>query len=167
MPITRISACLWFDNAAEEAVSFYTSVFPGSRVLRTLRYDVAAARAAGRPKGSVMTIEFELEGPRFTALNGGPLFRFNEAISLVVPCDTQEENDRYRAALGAGGDPTAEQCGWLKDRFGVSWQVVPNRLPDWLSDPDPARAARVMRAMLAMRKLDIAALERAREGEAA
>ncbi|GAB6194793.1 VOC family protein [Lysobacter xanthus] len=164
MTFARITPCLWFSDAAEAAVAQYTQVFPNSRVGRVLRYDPAAARQAGRPVGSVLTIEFELDGQPFTALNGGPLFRFNESISFVVQCASQDEIDHYWSALGAGGDPTAQQCGWLKDRFGVSWQIVPTQLPEWLSDPEPARASRVMRAMLAMRRLDIAALEAAHRG---
>lgn len=164
MKITRITPCLWFNDAAEAAVEHYIRVFPHSRVLRTLRYDAASARQSRRPVGSVMTIEFELDGQPFTALNGGPLFRFNEAISFIVHCESQDEVDHYWQALGDGGDPTAQECGWLKDRFGVSWQVVPAQLPEWLADPDPARASRVMRAMLAMRRLDIDALQKARDG---
>lgn len=164
MKLMRITPCLWFNDSAEAAVEQYTRVFPGSRVVRVLRYDAASARQAGRPLGSVLTIEFELDGQPFTALNGGPLFRFNESISFVIHCDTQDEIDHYWQALGEDGDPMAQQCGWLKDRFGVSWQVVPAVLPDWLSDPDPARASRVMRTMLTMRKLDIATLEKARAG---
>lgn len=164
MKLARITPCLWFNHEAEAAVAQYTSIFPDSRIVRELRYDAASARQAGRPIGSVLTLEFELDGQPFTALNGGPLYRFNEAVSLIVRCDTQDEIDHYWDALGAGGDPAARQCGWLKDRFGVSWQVVPTVLPEWLADPDASRASRVMRAMLAMRKLDIAQLERARTG---
>ena len=164
MKLTRIQPCLWFNDAAEAAAAQYTGIFPDSRVTRVLRYDAASARQAGRPVGSVLTVEFELDGQPFTALNGGPLFRFNESISFVVHCESQDEVDHYWQALGDGGDPTAQQCGWLKDRFGVSWQVVPVQLAEWLADADPARAARVMRAVLSMRKLDVAALARAREG---
>ena len=165
MKLVRITPCLWFNDAAEAAVAQYVRVFPDSRIARTLRYDAAAARQAGRPVGSVLSIEFELDGQPFTALNGGPLFRFNESISFVVHCATQGEIDHYWQALGEGGDPSAQQSGWLKDRFGVSWQVVPSALPGWLADPDPAAASRVMRAMLSMRRLDIAALERAHRGK--
>ena len=164
MKLTRILPCLWFNDAAEAAATFYTGVFPASRIVRVLRYDAASARQAGRPVGSVLSLEFELDGQPFTALNGGPLYRFNESISFVVQCENQQEIDHYWTALGDGGDPTAQQCGWLKDRFGVSWQVVPAALADWLGDADPARAARAMRAVLSMRKLDIAAIERARQG---
>jgi predicted 3-demethylubiquinone-9 3-methyltransferase (glyoxalase superfamily) len=164
MKLTRIMPCLWFNDAAEAAAAHYTQVFPDSRILRVLRYDAASARQAGRPVGSVLSLEFELDGQPFSALNGGPLYRFNESISFVVHCDGQEEIDHYWQALGDGGDPAAQQCGWLRDRFGVSWQVVPAQLPHWLGDADPQRAARVMRAVLSMRRIDIAALERAREG---
>jgi predicted 3-demethylubiquinone-9 3-methyltransferase (glyoxalase superfamily) len=164
MKLVRILPCLWFNDAAEDAATYYCDVFPDSRITRVLRYDAAAARQAGRPVGSVMSLEFELDGQPFTALNGGPLYRFNEAISFVVQCEGQREVDHYWQALGDGGDPSAQQCGWLKDRFGVSWQVVPAQLPGWLADPETARASRVMRAALSMRRLDIAALQRAYEG---
>jgi predicted 3-demethylubiquinone-9 3-methyltransferase (glyoxalase superfamily) len=164
MKLTRILPCLWFNDAAEAAATYYTGIFPDSRITRVLRYDAASARQAGRPVGSVLSLEFELDGQPFTALNGGPLYRFNESISFVVQCEGQHEIDHYWQALGDGGDPSAQQCGWLKDRFGVSWQVVPAQLPGWLGDADPSRAARVMRAVLSMRKLDVAALERARAG---
>ncbi|WP_407910310.1 VOC family protein [Lysobacter claricitrinus] len=164
--VSRITPCLWYADTAEEAATAYCDIFPNSRIVRVLRYDAASARAANRPKGSVLTVEFELDRQSFTALNGGPLFRFNESISFVVRCDTQDDIDHYWDALGRGGDPMAQQCGWLKDRFGVSWQVVPAWLPDWLTDADPARAARVMRTMLAMRKLDLAPLQAAYDAEA-
>ena len=164
--VSRITPCLWYADAAEEAAGTYCAIFPRSRIVRMLRYDAASARAANRPKGSVLTVEFELDGQGFTALNGGPLFRFNESVSFVVRCDTQAEIEHYWDALSKGGDPMAQQCGWLKDRFGVSWQVVPAALPDWLADADPARAARVMRAMLAMRRLDLAPLQAAYDGDA-
>jgi predicted 3-demethylubiquinone-9 3-methyltransferase (glyoxalase superfamily) len=120
MKLTRILPCLWFNDAAEAAVAHYTGIFPDSRSVRVLRYDAASARQARRPVGSVLSIEFELDGQPFTALNGGPLFRFNEAISFIVQCESQAEIDHYCRSLGDGGDPTAQQCGWLKDRFGVS-----------------------------------------------
>ncbi|WP_187770651.1 VOC family protein [Cognatilysobacter lacus] len=164
MKLSRIMPCLWFNDDAEAAAAHYIGIFPHSRMLRVLHYNAASARQAGRPVGSVLSLEFELDGQPFSALNGGPLYRFNESISFVVQCDGQDEIDHYWHALGEGGDPTAQQCGWLKDRYGVSWQVVPALLTDWLADPDPARTARVMRAVLSMRKLDIAALQRAREG---
>lgn len=161
----KITPFLWFDTQAEEAATFYTSIFPGSRILGTTRYDEEGARASGRPQGSVMTVEFELSGQRFAALNGGPIFKFTEAISLVVNCDTQEELDHFWHKLSAGGQEV--QCGWLKDRFGVSWQVVPRVLVEMLQDKDPAKAKRVMAAMLKMTKIEIAELRKAYEGRAA
>ena len=163
MPVTtqRITPFLWFDNQAEEAVAFYTSIFKNSKVLTTARYTEEASQAAGRPAGSVMVVDFELEGQRFTALNGGPHFKFNEAVSLVVHCQSQEEVDYYWDRLSQGGDPSAQQCGWLKDRFGLSWQIIPDRLMELIGDPDPGRSQRAMRAMLQMQKIDIAELERA------
>lgn len=151
----KITPCLWFDTEAEEAVGFYTSVFPDARVLKVERY----GDAGPRPAGSVMTVSFELAGQEFVALNGGPEYTFNEAISFQVSCDDQDEVDRYWGALSEGGEEGP--CGWLKDRWGVSWQIVPTRLPQLLNDPDPQRAERAMRAMLDMRKIDIAALEEA------
>jgi predicted 3-demethylubiquinone-9 3-methyltransferase (glyoxalase superfamily) len=160
----RITPFLWFDAEAEAAANFYVSIFPNSRIRGVTRYDEGGAKAAGRPGGSVMTVAFELDGQEFTALNGGPLFTFSEAISLVVNCRTQEEVDHFWAKLSAGGQPV--QCGWLKDRFGVPWQVVPTALPEMLQDKDPQRARRVMAAMLKMTKLDLAELRRAYEGNA-
>jgi predicted 3-demethylubiquinone-9 3-methyltransferase (glyoxalase superfamily) len=160
----RVTPFLWFDTQAEEAVEFYTSIFRNSRVLTTARYTEEASQAAGRPAGSVMVVDFELDGQRFTALNGGPHFKFNEAISLVVHCKSQEEVDHYWSGLGDGGDERAQQCGWLKDRFGVSWQVIPDRLNELLTDRDPAKAKRAMAAMLKMKKIDLAELERAAKG---
>lgn len=162
--LQRITPFLWFENRAEEAVELYTRVFEGSRVVSITRYGKASAEASGRPEGSVMTIAFELAGQRFTALNGGPHFRFNEAISLVVSCASQEEVDRYWSRLAEGGDEAAQRCGWLKDRFGVSWQVVPTELPELLGDPDPERARRAAEAMLGMTKIDLATLRRAAAG---
>jgi predicted 3-demethylubiquinone-9 3-methyltransferase (glyoxalase superfamily) len=159
--IQRITPCLWFDSEAEQAARFYVAVFPNSRLGAVSRYGEAGFEHHGRPAGSVLTVMFELDGQSFTALNGGPQFRFNEAISLQVTCDTQEEIDRYWTRLGAGGDERAQQCGWLKDRYGLSWQVVPSILPRLMTDPDPRRADRVMAALLQMTKLDIATLERA------
>jgi predicted 3-demethylubiquinone-9 3-methyltransferase (glyoxalase superfamily) len=158
---TRITPFLWFDDNAEEAVTFYTSIFENSRVIRTVRYTPEGAKASGRDAGSVMTIAFELAGQPFTALNGGPVFAFNEAISLVVHCETQAEIDHYWDHLGAGGPIESQQCGWLEDKYGVSWQIVPDVLPDLLSDPDDARARRAMEAMLGMKKLEIATLRSA------
>ena len=161
--VRRITPFLWFDDRAEEAAIFYTSIFDNSRIVTVTRYDREAAAATRRPEGSAMTVAFELDGQSFTALNGGPHFRFTEAISFVVHCETQEEVDRYWERLSAGGDDRAQQCGWLKDRFGLSWQVVPGALIELLSHPDPATAARVMEAMLRMKKIDIASLRKAAE----
>lgn len=160
----RITPSLWFDTQAEEAALHYTGIFPNSRIVSLVRYGEAGQETTGGRPGSVMTVAFELDGQSFVALNGGPAFTFNEALSLVVNCEDQDEVDYYWERLGEGGDERAQQCGWLKDRFGVSWQVVPRLLPRLLADPDPERAARVMAAMLPMKKLDVAALERAYEG---
>lgn len=146
---------LWFDTEAEQAANFYTSVFPNSRILETAHY----GEAGPRPAGMVMTVTFDLDDTRFVALNGGPEFTFDEAVSFEIPCADQAEVDFYWNALSEGGDEGP--CGWLKDRFGVSWQVVPTRLSELLADPDHALAQRVMAAMLQMGKIDIAALERA------
>jgi predicted 3-demethylubiquinone-9 3-methyltransferase (glyoxalase superfamily) len=158
----RITPFLWFDHQAEEAANFYVSIFENSRIQSTTRYDEEGAKAAGRPKGSVMTVAFELDGQEFTALNGGPLFKFTEAMSLVVKCETQEEVDHFWERLSAGGQEV--QCGWLKDRFGVSWQVVPTALVEMLQDKDPQKSKRVMAAMLKMKKISIEPLRQAYEG---
>jgi predicted 3-demethylubiquinone-9 3-methyltransferase (glyoxalase superfamily) len=155
---TQISTCLWFDGRAEEAANFYVSIFPNSKILKTARYP----EGAPGPAGSVMTIEFELDGRKFLGLNGGPHFKFNEAISFIISCQTQEEVDRYWQALTAGGGEV--QCGWVKDKFGVSWQVVPTVLGQLLSDPDAQKAKRVMQAMMGMKKLDIRGLKQAAAG---
>jgi predicted 3-demethylubiquinone-9 3-methyltransferase (glyoxalase superfamily) len=160
----RIAPCLWFDSQGEEAARFYTSIFTNSRIVKVSRYAEAGKEIHGRPAGSVMTVVFELDGQPFTALNGGPVFKFNEAISLQIYCETQAEIDHYWDKLAKGGDVNAQQCGWLKDKYGVSWQVVPTVLIDMLSDPDSARSQRAMTAMLKMKKLDIAQLERAYSG---
>ncbi len=162
--ISRITPCLWFDDAAEQAAQFYTSVFKDSRIVQIARYSEAGHEIHGRTAGSVMTVAFELAGQPFTALNGGPHFQFTEAISLQVTCDTQQEIDYYWDALGCGSDPGTQQCGWLKDRYGLSWQIVPAVLPELLSDHEDSRAQRAMEAFLGMKKLDIAALERAYAG---
>jgi predicted 3-demethylubiquinone-9 3-methyltransferase (glyoxalase superfamily) len=159
----KIAPCLWFDSNAEEAVKFYTAVFKNCRVKNISRYGDAAAQVSGQPKGSVLTIAFELDGQEFTALNGGPMFRFNEAISFQVHCDTQDELDYYWNKLSEGGDPKAQQCGWLKDKFGVSWQIVPTMLGEMLTGPDPAKSEKVMQALLGMKRLDIKALQQAHE----
>jgi predicted 3-demethylubiquinone-9 3-methyltransferase (glyoxalase superfamily) len=162
--IQKISPCLWFDNQAEQAARFYTGIFPESRILNTSRYGEAGQEIHGRPAGSVMTVSFELGGQPFTALNGGPVFKFNEAVSFQVNCDSQQEVDHYWNKLSDGGDPQAQQCGWLKDRYGVSWQVVPSVLPEMLMDTDSDKSQRVMAALLQMKKLDIAALQQAYAG---
>jgi predicted 3-demethylubiquinone-9 3-methyltransferase (glyoxalase superfamily) len=151
----RITTFLWFDKEAEEAAKLYTSIFRNSKIVTVTRY----GEAGPGPKGSVMTVAFELDGQQFTALNAGPHFKFTEAISLVVSCETQEEVDEYWRKLSEGGQES--DCGWLKDRYGLSWQVVPTALPRLLQDPDPQKAKRVMEAMLQMKKIDIARLEKA------
>jgi predicted 3-demethylubiquinone-9 3-methyltransferase (glyoxalase superfamily) len=160
----RITPCLWFDDQAEQAADFYVGIFPNSRIVQVARYGEAGHEIHGRPAGSVMTVDFELDGQHFTALNGGPLFKFNEAISLQVDCATQADVDYYWDKLCAGGDPEAQQCGWLKDRYGVSWQIVPTILHKMLVRDDPTGSERVMQALLQMKKLDIAQLERAYAG---
>jgi predicted 3-demethylubiquinone-9 3-methyltransferase (glyoxalase superfamily) len=153
--IHKITPFLWFDHQAEEAAKFYASIFPNSKVSKVVRY----GEAGPGPAGSAMTVQFELEGQPFTALNGGPHFKFTEAISFVVHCETQDEVDHYWEKLSAGGGEV--QCGWVKDKFGLSWQVVPNVLPELLGNSDPKKAARVMQAMMTMKKLDIRALQQA------
>lgn len=162
--MSKITPCLWFDEQAEEAVEFYTGIFPNSKVLAVARYGEVGQEVHRKQPGSVMTIAFELDGQRFTALNGGPIFRFNEAISFQVDCANQHEVDFYWDKLGAGGDPAAQQCGWLKDKYGASWQVVPKVLTEMLGDGESERSQRVMGAMMGMKKLDIAQLRRAYEG---
>lgn len=161
----RITPCLWFNREAEEAARFYASVFKNSKIGSISHYTEAGHEAHGMPPGTVMTVEFELNGSPFTALNGGPAFTFNEAVSLQIFCDTQDEIDYYWEKLGAGGDPKAQQCGWVKDKYGLSWQVSPRMMAELMSDSDPERAGRVMNAMLPMKKLDLAALKRAAEGK--
>jgi len=159
--IQRIRPCLWFDDQAEEAARFYTSIFKNSKIVRVVRYGKAGQEIHRRPPGSVMTVEFELEGQTFTALNGGPVFKFNEAVSLQILCETQDEVDYYWKRLSEGGDEKAQQCGWLKDKYGLSWQVVPTVLPEMLQDHESPKARRAMDAMLQMKKLDIAKLKQA------
>jgi predicted 3-demethylubiquinone-9 3-methyltransferase (glyoxalase superfamily) len=162
MPIQKkIAPCLWFDHRAEEAAKFYTSIFPNSKIGRISYYGEAGQEVHGQKPGTVLTVAFELEGQPFTALNGGPLFQFNEAISFQIDCETQAEIDQYWDKLSKGGDPKAQQCGWLKDKYGVSWQVVPRILNELIADPDTGKAGRVMEALLKMKKLDIAELKRA------
>jgi predicted 3-demethylubiquinone-9 3-methyltransferase (glyoxalase superfamily) len=159
----KITPFLWFDDQAEEAAKLYVSIFKNSRIKGMTRYDGEAAQAAGRPQGSVMTVQFELDGQEFVALNGGPVFKFTEAVSFVVNCDTQAELDHFWQKLSAGGQEV--QCGWLRDRFGLSWQVVPTILGEMLQDQDPSKSERVMAAMLQMKKIDIAGLRKAYEGQ--
>jgi predicted 3-demethylubiquinone-9 3-methyltransferase (glyoxalase superfamily) len=165
VPITaKIAPCLWFDTQAEEAANFYTGVFKNSQITKVTRYGKAGHEIHGREAGSVMTVSFELDGQAFTALNGGPYFQFNEAVSLQIYCDTQEEVDYFWEKLSAGGDPAAQQCGWLKDQFGLSWQVVPTVVLDLVCDPECEKSQRATDALLQMKKLDIAALQRTYDG---
>lgn len=161
--IQRLYPCLWFNDEAEDAARFYTGIFDNSRITRITRYGDVGQEYHGRAPGSVMTVEFELDGHPFTALNGGPAFTFNEAISLQIVCDTQADVDHFWEKLTQGGDEAAQQCGWLKDRFGVSWQVLPAGIDDLVSGPDSPASRRAMQAMLEMKKLDIEALRRAYE----
>ena len=160
----KITPCLWFDSQAEEAANFYIGIFKNSRITTIARYGKAGTEIHGKPAGSVMTVAFELDAQPFVALNGGPIFKFNEAISLQIYCQTQEEVDHFWSKLTAGGDPKAQQCGWLKDKFGVSWQVVPTALIDMTMDPDAAKSQRAFGAMMQMKKFDIAALQKAFDG---
>jgi predicted 3-demethylubiquinone-9 3-methyltransferase (glyoxalase superfamily) len=162
--IQRITPFLWFDSQAEEAAGFYTQIFKNSKILSVTRYGEAEAEASGRPKGTVMTVAFRLDGQEFVALNGGPEFKFTEAVSFVVNCESQKEVDYYWEKLSDGGDEKAQMCGWLKDKYGLSWQVVPTVLIELISDPDPQKSQRAMQAMLQMKKIDIAALKKASEG---
>ena len=161
----KISPCLWFDDNAEDAVKFYVSIFKNSKVVNVTRYGKEGYEIHKKKEGSVMTIDFEIEGQKFLALNGGPIFKFNEAISFQIYCDTQEEIDFYWEKLTEGGDKNAQVCGWLKDKFGVSWQVVPVALIKMLQDNDSKKTERVMKAMLQMHKLDIGALAKAYQEE--
>jgi predicted 3-demethylubiquinone-9 3-methyltransferase (glyoxalase superfamily) len=162
--IQKITPCLWFDDQAEEAVEFYISIFRNSKIVNIARYGEAGHEVHGKPAGTVMTVAFELDGQTFTALNGGPMFKFNEAISFQVNCETQEEVDYYWKKLSEGGDEKAQQCGWLKDKYGASWQVVPSVLPELINDPDSEKSQRAMQAMLQMKKIDIDELKRAYGG---
>jgi predicted 3-demethylubiquinone-9 3-methyltransferase (glyoxalase superfamily) len=160
----KITPCLWFDTEAEEAASFYVSIFKGSKMRSINRYSKAGTEVHGKPAGSVMAVEFEIEGQKFVGLNGGPQFKFNESVSFQVHCKTQEEIDYYWGRLTEGGKEVA--CGWLKDKFGLSWQVVPEPLFEMLSDKDPAKVERVTAAFMKMIKFDIAKLRQAFEGRA-
>lgn len=162
--VQKITPCLWFDDQAEEAARFYVSVFGNSGIGAVTRYGKEGFEIHGRPEGSVMTVTFRLEGQEFIALNGGPHFKFNEAISFVVQCGSQAEVDYYWDKLREGGDENAQQCGWLKDKYGVSWQIVPAALFEMINDRDAEKSARVMKAMLQMKKLDLAALQRVFDG---
>ena len=160
-PTHRFTTCLWFDGQGEEAARFYTGIFKNGRIGPVALCSKEAAQASGRPEGSVLTVAFELDGQSFLALNGGPVFKFNEAISIVVNCETQDEVDHYWNHLSMGGEPKAQMCGWLKDRFGVSWQIVPTLLPELMSEPDPEKGRKAMAAVLKMKKIDVEALRRA------
>jgi len=162
--LQKITPCLWFDTQAEEAANFYVSIFKDSAIGAVSRYGKEGFEVHGRPEGSVMSVSFRLEGQEFTALNGGPHFKISEAISFVVKCKTQAEIDHYWDKLGEGGDERAQRCGWLKDKHGVSWQILPAALFELMGGTDEGGAQRVMRAMLQMKKLDLAALRRAYEG---
>ena len=157
----KISTCLWFDNQAEEAAKFYTSILPDSKMGKITRYGKEGYDVHKKPAGSVMTVQFWLQGSEFLGLNGGPQFHFNEAISLVVQCDTQEEIDRYWEKLSEGGDKNAQVCGWLKDKYGLSWQIVPRMLAEMQYIQDQEKTDRLMNALMKMKKLDIAALKQA------
>jgi len=159
----KISPCLWFDDQGEEAAKFYTSIFKDSKIGDVTRYGKEGYEIHGREEGTVMTVEFEIEGQKFLALNGGPIFKFNEAISFQEYCETQEEGDYYWEKLSEGGDEKAQQCGWLKDKYGVSWQIVPTILIKMLKDKDSEKSQRVMKVMLQMHKLDISTLKKAYE----
>jgi predicted 3-demethylubiquinone-9 3-methyltransferase (glyoxalase superfamily) len=158
MPLQKITPFLWFDNQAEEAANLYVSIFPNSKIVKTVRYGAAGPG----PAGSVMTVQFELDGLPVVALNGGPVYKLTEAFSFTVSCESQQEVDKYWDRLSAGG--TELRCGWLNDKFGLTWQIVPTILPALLGDPDRARAGRAMQAMMSMKKLDIAALQKAGAG---
>ena len=163
----RLTPCLWFDGQAEEAANYYVSIFADSRIKAITRYPSAGQEIHHQPAGSVMVVSFELDGHSFTALNGGPLFKFNEAVSLQVICKTQAQVDYYWKKLSKGGDPKAQVCGWLKDRFGLSWQVVPAMINELLLDEKSDKSQRAFAAMMDMKKIDIATLQRAYEGRAA
>jgi predicted 3-demethylubiquinone-9 3-methyltransferase (glyoxalase superfamily) len=162
--IQKITPNLWFADQAGEAAKFYTSVFKNSKIGRTSYYGKEGYEIHGMKEGTILTVEFELDGQKFTALNGGPVFKFNEAVSFIINCDTQDEIDYYWEKLSEGGDKNAQQCGWLKDKFGLSWQVVPTALGDMLQDKDSKKSERVMKVMLKMKKLDLEKLEQAYEG---
>ena len=159
-----ITPCLWFDSEAEEAANFYVSIFKNSKITEISRYGEAGKEHHGKPVGSVMVAAFEINGQPFTALNGGPMFKISEAVSFQIMCDSQEDVDYYWEKLGAGGDPDAQQCGWLKDKFGVSWQVIPAEFLKMVSGPDAEKTQRAMNAMFQMKKLDLSTLKKAYDG---
>jgi predicted 3-demethylubiquinone-9 3-methyltransferase (glyoxalase superfamily) len=163
--VQKIIPCLWFDDQAEEAAKFYTSIFKNSKLGKISRYGKEGYEIHGKPEGSVMVVEFELSGQTFTALNGGPIFKFNEAISFQVNCDTQEEIDYFWEKLGEGGDEAAQQCGWLKDKYGVSWQIIPKGIDELVGDPGSEKSQRAMKAMLQMKKIDMGKIKNAYEGQ--
>jgi predicted 3-demethylubiquinone-9 3-methyltransferase (glyoxalase superfamily) len=164
MSIHRIAPCLWFDGQAEEAARYYVGIFPNSWLGTIARYGKAGFETHGQKEGTVMTVQFELDGQELTALNGGPHFKFNEAVSLQIYVEDQKELDYYWDRLTAGGDPKAQVCGWLKDKYGLSWQVVPRKMVDWFGDKPTPGSERAMLALLGMKKLDVAALEKAYNG---
>lgn len=162
---SKIVPCIWFDSQGEEAARYYVELFPNSKIVEVTYYPEVGQEIHGQPAGKVLTVEFELAGQRFTALNGGPVFKLSEAFSLQIMVDSQEELDRYWNYLAQGGPVDAQQCGWVKDKFGLSWQVVPKAMIEMLQHPDKARVNRAFQAMLQMKKLDIAALQRAFDGK--
>jgi predicted 3-demethylubiquinone-9 3-methyltransferase (glyoxalase superfamily) len=164
LKLNKIVTSLWFNNNAEEAVNFYSRIFKNFKVGRKLYHGKEGHEIHNMPEGTLLTIDFEIEGQQFIGLNGGPMFKFSEAVSFIINCEDQEEIDHYWNNLTDGGDPDAQQCGWLKDKFGVSWQVVPSAWYDMMADPDRGKAGRAMNAMLQMKKLDIAKLEEAFRG---
>jgi predicted 3-demethylubiquinone-9 3-methyltransferase (glyoxalase superfamily) len=165
MPISQLTTCLWFDGQAEEAAQLYTSVFPNSKITHRQHYTAVAQDVHGQQPGSLMVIEFSLNGQKFVGLNGGPHFKHSEAVSFMVDCDDQDEIDHYWEKLGEGGDPARRQCGWLADRFGVAWQVTPKALKEMMASEDRAAADRVTAAMMQMKKMDLAGLRKAFEGK--
>jgi len=162
---SKIVPCLWFNGQAEEAAKFYTSIFKDGKITSTQYYTEAGSTIHQQKAGTVLTVAFDINGQSFTALNGGPQFKFSEAISFQIMCEDQDEVDYYWSKLGEGGDPAKQQCGWVGDKFGVSWQVVPNVLEKLIADPDRKKATRAFEAMMGMKKLDIAGLEAAFEGK--
>jgi predicted 3-demethylubiquinone-9 3-methyltransferase (glyoxalase superfamily) len=163
--VHSITPCLWFDREAEAAANYYIGIFPNSKISEITYYTEAGQDQHRMPAGTALTVAFDLDGFAFTALNGGPVFKFNEAVSFQIYCDNQQEVDHYWDRLGEGGPPEAQQCGWIKDKFGLSWQIVPVRMMEMLTSSDKAASGRAMEAMMGMKKLDIAALEKAYAGK--